>query len=514
MKYQVFTDKVQPAYKVALLVKANAFRKAEMYQHYITPLIVKGVDPKDIIAFSLAYNEKGKAPAKFIKQQLKNIYRACNELGIKTLLTADSNYFKVITKVKKIEPAYGYVIEAKSEDIEIKDINAILSVNYQALYYNPKLAERLTLAETTLINHLQGKPNTLGNNIIHNATYGYSVNDALTILNDLLKQPILSCDIESEGLHLSPLLSFAFAWTHHDGAAFLFHDSMVLKRALRDFFESYPGFFIFHNASFDIKQIVFNLYMNRIYSNYKEAVHGTRVLTTNIYDTKLIVYLTTNSTAGNNLSLKYNAFEFAGDYALDDDEMIKMIDVPKPKLLEYNLIDALSTNYVLDKYYSTLINDNQTHIYHGIFLPSLVPIVLMELNGLPLDMPAVKDADVRLWDEIQKHRAFFEKHPLIKRWEWEKKIENFNKATAELKTKVNPMDIYHEDFNPGSGAHLQKLLYNMLGLDVIDTTDGGAPATGAKTLRKLKFQLMRDFNITEEELTHEQAGSDWDSGDD
>ena len=51
--------------------------------------------------------------------------------------------------------------------------------------------------------------------------------------------------------------------------------------------------------------------------DYKAMVKGVEQMTIKIHDTKIISYLATNSCAGNSLGLKDQAHEFAGNYAVD-----------------------------------------------------------------------------------------------------------------------------------------------------------------------------------------------------
>jgi DNA polymerase-1 len=51
------------------------------------------------------------------------------------------------------------------------------------------------------------------------------------------------------------------------------------------------------------------------YLDYEGLLEGLDVFS-NIEDTKIIVYLATNSTAGNDLKLKNLALEFAGNYSI------------------------------------------------------------------------------------------------------------------------------------------------------------------------------------------------------
>jgi DNA polymerase-1 len=59
-------------------------------------------------------------------------------------------------------------------------------------------------------------------------------------------------------------------------------------------------------------------------------------------------------------------------------------------------------------------------------------------------------------------------------------------ANAKLKVKQHPLEKFAgEVFNPNSGPQLQRLLYEQMGLPVLDYTDTKMPATGADTIEKL-----------------------------
>lgn len=59
--------------------------------------------------------------------------------------------------------------------------------------------------------------------------------------------------------------------------------------------------------------------------------------------------------------------------------------IPTNKLLEYNLVDALSTWFVLEKYMPVMEQDSQTEFYETMYLPSIHYIIRMELVGMPIN---------------------------------------------------------------------------------------------------------------------------------
>lgn len=229
--------------------------------------------------------------------------------------------------------------------------------------------------------------------------------------------------------------------------------------------------------------------------NQKGLLYGLDVMTKNIHDTKLITYLATNSCAGNTLGLKPNAHEYTGNYAVEEINDIRQI--PKDKLLRYNLIDAVATIYLFEKNYPKLIQDNQLEIYNTIFIPSVKVIMQMELSGMCLDMNRVLEVEEELSEIKDKALNIINNSKYIQELEnvlsnkaWIKDYEdrkNKAKNPDKIKPKENKPVI---SFNPNSNDHLGILLYELLGLEIEDTTETGLPATGADVIKKKRNQLI------------------------
>jgi DNA polymerase-1 len=224
----------------------------------------------------------------------------------------------------------------------------------------------------------------------------------------------------------------------------------------------------------------------------KGLLHGLDVMTQRLHDTKIIAYLATNSTAGNVLGLKSLAHEFAGNWAKDDIKDIRKIHLKE--LLEYNLIDALSTHYVKEKFWPVMVKDNQLDLYRSLMLPSLKLIMQIELTGMPMSRTKVQEVKRELWTIQEMYKAFIETNPvidslnlLLQHSAWDKDYES-RKAKAKNPGKILPKNLaaFNDTrFNPNSGPQLQRLLYEQMGLPVLDLTDTKQPATGAETIEKL-----------------------------
>ena len=484
---------------IALLIKESSFSSRMLEKHYIVPLEKLGLNRENIIALSLKYTDRNKAPVSLIKEHLDTLLKACRQLNITTLFVADTAYFKTLTKLRKAEPHYGYVKDCAIE--HFTDIKVILSVNYQALFHNARLKDRLTMSLNALAHHEQKTYQEPGTGIIHNSSYPKRTADIKQTIQDLHKHKVLTCDIETFGLDLDTagIATIAFAWGQHEGTAFAVDlgPTDEIKYFLREFFTEYKGKLIYHNGTFDIKMIIYSLFMRSKFD--PEGLHlGLDIMYRDVEDTKIITYLATNNAQGNDLSLKFNAFEFAGNYAIEEIDNIKAY--PIEEVLEYNLVDALSTWYVYNKYWNQMIQDNQLEIYENIFKPSMRVITHMELVGMPMDKKQIQRAECLIVSLLKHHKNTLANNPIIKKYIWKLQQERFIEKNLLLKKKHKPIEDFYEPFNPGSTKQVQGLLYEELGLPIIDTTDSGAPAVGGKTLQKLLNKLMIEHNITEEDL--------------
>jgi DNA polymerase-1 len=343
-----------------------------------------------------------------------------------------------------------------------------------------------------------------------------------------LQYPELSCDIEAFSLRFNEagIATIAFAPDTERFVAFAcdykeniqtvplaekredygrFVPNPEVRALLKWFFTEYKGRLTFHNAAYDVKVLVYTLWMEHLLDQ-KGLLDGLMIMTARMDDTKIIAYLAINSTAGNILKLKELAQEFAGNWAVDDIKDVRK--VPLKQLLQYNGVDALSTNYVKRKFYPRMVADQQEGLYHGLMMPSQRLIVQIELTGLPMNKAKVEEVEAKLQGIHDSFDAQIRRQDIIPRFEewatrmkWQKDYED-RKADAKNPDKIFPKDweVYKANkwfkFNPGSPDQLQALLYSeeFLGLPVIDKTDTKQPATGEKTLKKLLQHPIGEAN--------------------
>lgn len=493
MKHFLFSEtKDTNQLKIAILIKDSYFSYSGLKEYYIDNLLKQGIKEEEVIAFDLEYTTKSLSVTKAREYMLK-LLPAITKLGITTLYVADATYFKALTKIANTSNQYGYTVPCKLQGYQ--HINVVLGINYGQLTYNPNLSNKLNLTLNTLVKTAKGDLVELGSSVIHSAKYPETDEEIEDTLHFLLQQSTLSCDIETYGLQLqnNRVATITFGLDEHNGIAFRVDGNQKVKQLLKLFFEKYQGTLIYHNCTFDIKQIIHDLFMSNPL-DYVGMLHGLHTMTKRIHDTKIIAYLATNSTAGNELGLKDLSHEYMGNYAqaVEDITTINL-----KTLLEYNLKDGLATFWVFKKYMPLMIKDNQEKIYYELMLPSLKTIIQMELCGMPMNLNQVHKAETKLNKLTQEYQAVLMSNSYVLKAQANLQQKKLDKLNAKLKTKQHSLEkVKDYVFNRNSSDHLKHLLYDVIGLPIIDYTDTGEPSTDGDCLNKL-------LNYTNDDETKE-----------
>lgn len=487
MRYQTFDKEVQSTYPTAIL--SPTLDHERMLVEYLDEL---PVDPKSVIAYELATEGK-KTPATVQRDCLKDLTEDLMELGTKHILVTNADYFKTFAGVTKAEHYLGYAMPNKYPAEHAGEFTIFYCPNFRQVFHNPAPTRaKIKQALDALWSHTHGYYREPGNDIIQFAEYPDTVEAIEAWLQNLIKadRP-LTCDIEGFGLkhYECGIGTISFAWTKHEGIAFPVdyglspEDAKRVRKALAKFFIEFKNKIIFHNASFDVMVLIYQLYMEHLIDT-EGLLRGLGIMLKNFDDTKIIAYLATNSCAGNDLGLKDQAQEFAGNYAVEDIKDITK--VPLDKLLEYNLVDSLSTWFVHEKHWDTMVADNQLELYEDLFKPALIDIIQMQLTGMPVDMDAVKEAEKLIKKDRQDAMDRIYALPLVQDFNHQLNLDAVHKFNTTRKVKRITLDDVDEQLNLNSAPQLQRLLYEMLNLPIIEKTKSKKPATGGDVLGKLR----------------------------
>ena len=502
MRHLRFSLAEKSSFPVCLLV--SHIRREEIQRAYLDPY---ALDPEDLLVLDLHYaQDKKKTPTAEIKTYIREeLIPTLTDMGVEYILCSDSDYFKALTNVGKVDVNLGYIL-----DCVFGPFKVIYVPSYRAMFYDPeKVSTKISQGIQALLDYRQGRYQPPGQNVIRFSAYPMTndqIEDWLVRLLEMDKP--LAIDIETFSLkhHTAGIGTIAFAWSEHEGIAFPVdylpaenpgeapfgkqERNIPVRRLLRAFFEQYEKKAVYHNIAFDVGVMIHQLYMDSIIDT-QGLLKGMDVLLRNWDDTKLIAYLATNSCSGNELSLKDQAQEFAGNYA--QSEIKDITRIPLNQLLEYNLVDACSTWHVHQKHWDTLVQDQQEEIYETIFKPATLDIIQMQLTGLPINMDRVKEVKAVLEADEKQALEAIQSSPMVQAYVHQLQENWVHKRNQELKKKRVTLDDAKDiSFNPGSDPQLRGLLYEQLGLPILDWTDSRQASTGAKTLEKLLNHVDRE----------------------
>lgn len=501
MRHHLFFQKNQTGhYPVAVLMKQYTFDQGLIHKHYIEPLKARGIPQEDCIAFTLSYENAKKVSAAQVKSYSTNLLNVLKRANVQYIYCTDGTYFKYLTGQKKAEVHLGYALPCAIPGYE--HMKVMLGVNYQVLVFAPDKKAHLDQGLDALCSVYKGNYVPPGDQIIHSEFYPKTPNEIRNALMELHKFEHLAMDIEGYGLRLDTcgIATFALAWTKHDFIAFpvdlrdlgakddegnyhVRQDNNEVREILKDFLRTYVGGKRFHSATFDVKHLIYNLWMQDPL-DYKSCLEGLDIMCRKLDCTRVLSYLAVNSCSGNTLGLKYQSQEFTGNYAQDDIKDIRKI--PLADLLRYNGVDCMATNYTFDKHMPTVIADNQLDLYNGLMKDSMKLIINVELVGLPMDPKKVIETKEKLEKLQESYLRVIQDHPITSKLNYMLQVAAMEAANAKLKTKQHPLEKFADTvFNPGSNLQLQKLLYELMDLPIIARTPTKAPATGGKIIKQL-----------------------------
>lgn len=501
MAFISFGEPNQQKFKYVILIKNDGLDKHLIEKFYIDPLIAANteINKKDFLVLNLLYKGK-KAPVKdLVKPWLDELQPVINQCGAEWVICADSVYFKVLAGVKKTTNLFGSKFEAVYKGYE--GVNLVLCPSHKSVFFDPKNADKITLSIAAMAKYTKGED--YFEYPITNAQFPIELSEIRKHLKRLVDIPELTVDIEAYSLkhYLAGIGTISFAESENAGIAFsvehvgrhhrLAKDAtrvITLKKWLKQFFiarhkKGYKN--IFHNFNYDAKVALFELFMDGSISNRDAITEALPIFSDFFEDTKIIAYLATNSCSGNDLSLKYLSLPFLGNYSLGED--IKDInEVPRKKLLKYNLEDTCATWYVYNTYKPIMLNDEQEEIYETILKPSAKVMLQAELTGMPLNMDKVKIANKKLLDLRNKFIKAIHNNKYVRLFNEVRNGYDWAKINNEWKTKSSCLEDHDKErFNPNSDPSLQVLFYSILDLPVVDKTKNKAPSVGGKTIKKL-----------------------------
>lgn len=485
MRYAYFSQHEQPNYPICMLVPQ--IRKTDIELAYIRPF---ALNPDEFLVLELHHKLGAKKTPMaemqaYIQEELVPVF---NDMQVQYLLVADSEYFKALTKAAKVEVHLGYVMDCVWGPWKV-----IYVPNHRQIFYDPdKVKAKIASGIQAMLQDRSGNYQAPGASIIKFAAYPATPEEIEDWLERLIAaDKPLTCDIEGFSLkhHSAGIGTVTLCWSKHEGIAFpvdLGPDPTRVRALLKSFFLRFTQKLIYHSIGYDVYVLIYQLFMKDILDT-EGLLDGLEVMLRNWDCTKLIAYLATNSCAGNQLGLKVLAQEFAGNWSQGDD--IKDITkIPLPELLQYNLVDGLSTWYVHEKYHPIMVADQQEQLYEGLFKSAQKDIIQMQLTGMPVNMERSIEVGEQLGRELDAALQQIMASPLIQQFTDHLRHEHVRKRNAALKKKqilLSDPEVAAVTFNPNSDPQMRALLFEFLDLPVISLTPSKQPSTDGETIEAL-----------------------------
>lgn len=142
---------------------------------------------------------------------------------------------------------------------------------------------------------------------------------------------------------------------------------------------------------------------------------------------------------------------------------------------EYAAWDGYATVRLWRVYKDRLAQDDALNrVFYELVMPIARTYEVIEINGIHIDQERMAEAQQILQTKIRKLKRILDRH-----------INPWRRAAND---KVYDGDNNVIDINWNSGAFVNRVLFDWLGLEAMGLTDGGAPSTAEDNLLKMKGQ--------------------------
>ncbi|MCD8414105.1 DNA polymerase I [Tenacibaculum dicentrarchi] len=311
-----------------------------------------------------------------------------NELEFKRLSDTFVRIFTAAVPVKTGEKASEENTENK-EKTTVKAIPTTDSDGQFDLFATPGTG---TVSEEAVISGFK--------NIENNPHFYQQVNSPLSrkiLLEKLMQQKSVCFDTETTGLKALEveLIGISFSWEIGKGYYVSFpenqEETTVILAEFKSFFEASTIQKIGHNLKYDIK----------VLSNYKVAVKGK------LFDTMIAHYLI-NPDMRHNMDilaetyLNYQPVPITELIGKKGKNQLSMRTVEIAKQTEYAVEDADITLQLKEHFTKELESGNVTKLFNEIETPLVSVLTAMEIEGINLNVPFLKELSVDLTSDIER----------------------------------------------------------------------------------------------------------------
>ena len=478
---------------------------AKLVRYYLTPLPEE--NRKEVRFCSVFTPDKGALKKSIAVEEIQEIFEYCETYGITNIIVTNADYLKFLLEAKK-KPAFEILIGSVKEIVHNGITYKIIpQINANVLAFAPNKINLLNKGNRTITAVLSNTYTDNTEEFINTLDIKLcqDKNEVKSELKKIINSDYLTLDIETTGLDFwnDDLLTISFSKDDKSAVVIGLHplydkDWESNRKIVKSFIENYKGRFIAHNSKFDLKFLIYKFWMKGL-ADVEGSIKGANYFK-GIEDTMVMAYLCYNNVDRPDLGLKKLAFTKFGDYDKDI-EQTKLAEYSYDKVGKYNGIDTIATFWVFNQLKDKLIEEQQEDVYIKLFKPTILNLLKMELVGVIFDTDKMLELDKQLADVYNSNLGKLKEFDEVKETVLLFKEKEMIKRNAKLKTKQLTIDDIKLEFNPKSSVQVNKLLYDVLGLEVLETTDTGNPSSSKDTLQKLlNFELekgSKEYEIVE-----------------
>jgi len=476
------------------LMRAN--QMSNLIRQYSSKLDTEYI--RTISFIGLDVDQNGRYLKKNFQEDVEQLIAFAESQGVSTIGVTNPKFWQFATGDKKLMANIGKALDGIGL---LKGYTIVPMLNHFVLLGKPELQPLVDKSAEALNKVLRGECFKSNNEDVLGQIEKHLVVDehtARVVLDRLLDEPVLAMDIETTGLLMGKdtIISIAIAPSTSEGYAFATNEKYSeeyqgIRDALKDFFLTYKNKQLWHNAMFDIPFIMRDI-LNIPFTDQK-LINKT-INSFDIEDTLHIVYLCKNSTSRQEYGLKSLMYEKYGEYDNNIDQS-KLIEYSFEDVGTYNIYDVTGTMEVYNEYYPKLTEEEQKDIFESYYKPSLKTLLKVKYRGLSVDLNKVKEVKAELEQLIKEDTAKIKEHRHVKDVEYNLNANAMYKYNQTHK-KQKVIEDFDLKFNPGSTNQKAILLFDIMGLPIIEITEKGNPATGKGVIE----QLIKTVNGEDAEL--------------
>jgi DNA polymerase-1 len=471
----------------ALIVGApNLCRNTQMaslVRHYTVKLT--GDTTRRIAFGSIQVDQNSKYLKKYFTEDVDGIIAYCESNGVKVIGVTNPKFYQFATGDKQFMANIGKAMMGVGA---LDEYIIVPLLNYFMLLAKPEVQGVLDKGVDTLDSVLQGTYDFNTESLVDRVKYTLitTAEESKKVLANLMYVDKLTMDIETTGLVMGKDRIITISLSPDTTTSYVFatcqeytSDAQEVRKALAVFFRGYKGKHIWHNAMFDIPFILRDVL--RIPFTNQKLINST-INSMDIEDTMHIVYLAKNSTSRESYKLKELIYDKYGEYDKDI-EQDNLLAYTFEEVGKYNALDTTATMEVYEEYYPKMALNGQEDLFNSYYKVSLKTLLKVKYRGVNVDVTATAKAKAELEELVARDTAILMNNQHIKDVEYNLNINAVYKYNSTHK-KQKSVEDFSLKFNPGSSAQKAMLLFDVMGLPVLETTKTGNPSTGKDVIKQ------------------------------